>query len=166
MNADRVEHIFQTKSWDCGIACALMVCRALGLKSVQPETLEKLIGTESVWTIDLAVALKRLGVSLTFFTTATSANPAYADHVRETVQCGWMSSLFALEQPFYKDDMEDDERRVAELFAAAPKLGLTVRKQCVLLAVCFSSRALFSQIADSRAVSSLRAVRLHVHRAR
>ncbi len=55
-------HCRQRASWDCGLACALMVARG-AKKEVREDDLEKICKEEgvdrSVWTIDICYVLKR-----------------------------------------------------------------------------------------------------------
>lgn len=73
----------QLHSWDCGLACVLMVLRAIGRD--QDMSLQALIQlhcslarTSSVWSIDLCYLLRRLGVECTLLTIIAGANPSYA----------------------------------------------------------------------------------------
>jgi len=75
------------------------------------------VNTESVWTIDLALALKKLGVDATFYTITLGANPEF------------------VQEGFYCDNMEEDKRRVEKLFQAAPSLGVKVQERSVPLSV-------------------------------
>lgn len=52
----------------------------------------------SIWTVDLAHLLRRFGLEVTFVTTMIGANPDYA------------------EETFYADTMQEDNRRVEQLF--------------------------------------------------
>ena len=110
-----VPHVHQRHNWDCGVACVLMVLKALGRDGTTIQDLYSMINTESVWTIDLALALKKLGVDATFYTITLGANP---DFVREG---------------FYCDNMEEDQRRVENLFRTAPTLGLRVEQRSIPL---------------------------------
>jgi hypothetical protein len=47
---------------DCGLACVLMVLKALGVTRCTLRGLRSLCSTTSIWTVDLAHLLVRLGV--------------------------------------------------------------------------------------------------------
>ena len=71
----------QSFNWDCGMACAEMVLRALGVPPAQCGLgrLQSLLPAEctSVWTVDLAYALHHFGVRFQFLTTTCGVDPAY-----------------------------------------------------------------------------------------
>ena len=138
-DATDVPHVRQTHNWDCGLACALMVLKALvaradadektnkhaatkalppshGVRRADLSTLRRRCATMSVWTIDLAHLLRSFDVcDVALFTVTIGANPAF---VKET---------------FYKDSIKDDEARVSKLFAAAADAGILVEKRSVCL---------------------------------
>ena len=74
--AHAVPHVKQTYNWDCGLACVLMVVRALGASAHHCDlrTLRQLCRTTSIWTVDLAYLLRRFGADVTF-TTVTARQP-------------------------------------------------------------------------------------------
>jgi hypothetical protein len=140
-DATDVPHVRQTHNWDCGLACALMVLKALvaradadektnkhkhaatkalppshGARRADLSTLRRRCATMSVWTIDLAHLLRSFDVcDVALFTVTIGANPAFS---KET---------------FYKDSIKDDEARVSKLFAAAADAGILVEKRSVCL---------------------------------
>lgn len=142
-DATDVPHVRQTHNWDCGLACALMVLKALvaradadektntqntraantqalpsshGARRADLPTLRRRCATTSVWTIDLAHLLRSFDVcDVALFTVTIGANPAFS---KET---------------FYKDSIKDDEARVSKLFAAAADAGILVEKRSVCL---------------------------------
>lgn len=138
-DATDVPHVRQTHNWDCGLACALMVLKALvaradadektnthaatkalppshGARRADLSTLRRRCATTSVWTIDLAHLLRSFDVcDVALFTVTIGANPAFS---KET---------------FYKDSIKDDEARVSKLFAAAADAGILVEKRSVCL---------------------------------
>ena len=138
-DATDVPHVRQTHNWDCGLACALMVLKALVARADADEktnthaatkalpsshsarradlpTLRRRCATTSVWTIDLAHLLRSFDVcDVALFTVTIGANPAFS---KET---------------FYKDSIKDDEARVSKLFAAAADAGILVEKRSVCL---------------------------------
>lgn len=138
-DATDVPHVRQTHNWDCGLACALMVLKALVARADADEktnthaatkalpsshsarradlpTLRRRCATTSVWTIDLAHLLRSFDVcDVALFTVTIGANPAFS---KET---------------FYKDSIKDDEARVSKLFAGAADAGILVEKRSVCL---------------------------------
>ena len=131
-----VPHVRQTRNWDCGLACALMVLKALvvqadadpseagarlsrshGARRADLPTLRRRCATRSVWTIDLAHLLRSFHplCDVAFYTVTLGANPAFR------------------EERFYRDSIEDDASRVARLFAGAADAGILVEKRSVCL---------------------------------
>lgn len=107
---------------DCGLACVLMVLRAAGAPpALDLDALKADVGTESVWTIDLAHALARRGVPATLTTLTVGApNPAYAG------------------EAFYGPTLDADAPRVAALFSGAAAAGVVVERRS-LTAVCLAA---------------------------
>jgi hypothetical protein len=71
-------HICQRYTWDCGLACVEMIIRALiHADEHVHEVLTRVCPTKSVWTIDLAYALNRLGIQFIFYTVQLEADPSY-----------------------------------------------------------------------------------------
>jgi hypothetical protein len=95
-----VPHVKQTYNWDCGLACVLMVVRALGASAHHCDlrTLRQLCRTTSIWTVDLAYLLRKFGADVTFTTVTMGANPEYAS------------------ESFYRDNLREDGERVDALF--------------------------------------------------
>lgn len=110
-----VPHIPQRFSWDCGIACVLMVLRALGVgwQRARYKDLLRLCPTTSVWTIDLAHLLALFRVRVTFLTITIGADHSYAN------------------EAFYAPQWGSDAARVQRLFDAAPAAGVRVAQQSV-----------------------------------
>lgn len=73
---------------DCGLACVLMVLRALGATQCDLPTMRLLCQTTSVWTIDLAHLLRRFGVEVTFCTVTLGANPDFVHEARTLKSIG------------------------------------------------------------------------------
>ena len=73
---------------DCGLACVLMVLRALGATQCDLLTMRLLCQTTSVWTIDLAHLLRRFGVEVTFCTVTLGANPDFVHEARTLKSIG------------------------------------------------------------------------------
>ncbi|KAH9301561.1 hypothetical protein KI387_013144, partial [Taxus chinensis] len=104
-----VPHVRQLCSWDCGLACVLMVLRALDIQDCDMKSLAKLCSTTSIWTVDLAHLLRRFSINVAFLTVTIGANPH-----------------FALET-FYKEHMVEDGERVNRLFEKAPQVGIQIQ---------------------------------------
>lgn len=70
-----VPHIRQRQTWDCGIACLQMIGEWKE-ESVDWETIAGIIGTQSVWTVDLVHCLaKTWKLSLLYCSTNIGVNP-------------------------------------------------------------------------------------------
>ena len=74
-----VDHVRQQRAWDCGLACVLMAApharRQQTKSEVKWNDVEKACGTRSVWTVDLAFALRALGCRDFLFLTKTRDKP-------------------------------------------------------------------------------------------
>ncbi|GAB4831857.1 Complement component 1 Q subcomponent-binding protein, mitochondrial [Ancistrocladus abbreviatus] len=103
-----VPHINQLYNWDCGLACALMVLRTIGINNCDLQDLAKLCSTKSVWTVDLAYILQKFSVSFSYFTVTLGANPNFSV------------------ETFYKDHLPDDLVRVDMLFEKALEAGVKI----------------------------------------
>ena len=112
MKYTAIGHVRQSYSWDCGLACVLMVLRHKGI-SYTLEDLITMAGTKSVWTVDLAYILARCGLDFVFHTISTGVRPEYGA------------------EAFYKDDLDEDMVRVNRLFQAAPQLNIRLEKRAV-----------------------------------
>ncbi|GIL62564.1 hypothetical protein Vafri_16759, partial [Volvox africanus] len=108
-----VPHCKQYFNWDCGLACVLMILQASGLPNCDYRILRQFCPTTSIWTVDLAHLLRRFGLEVSFFTVTLGPNPAYAN------------------ESFYMENMEDDERRVSQLFVDAAHVGIAVQQRSV-----------------------------------
>lgn len=104
----KVPHVQQLRSWDCGLACVLMVLKTIGIEDCDLRSLANLCSTTSIWTVDLAHLLRRFSVNVSFLTVTIGANPN-----------------FALET-FYKEHMVEDGERVNRLFEKAPQVGIEI----------------------------------------
>ncbi|KAL4188558.1 hypothetical protein AMTRI_Chr08g202790 [Amborella trichopoda] len=104
-----VPHIQQLSTWDCGLACVLMVLKTLGIDCRDIPCLEKLCCTTSVWTVDLAHLLHKFSVKFFFLTVTLGANPNYAV------------------ESFYQDNLPDDIRRVNGQFQVALENGINIQ---------------------------------------
>ena len=112
-----VPHVKQTYNWDCGLACVLMVVRALGASAHHCDlrTLRQLCRTTSIWTVDLAYLLRKFGADVTFTTVTMGANPEYAS------------------ESFYRDNLREDGERVDALFQNARANGITIERESLSL---------------------------------
>ncbi|XP_047158513.1 guanylyl cyclase 1 isoform X3 [Vigna umbellata] len=72
-----VPHVNQIYTWDCGLACVLMVLRTIGVNNYDIQALAELCCTNSIWTVDLAYLLQRFSVTFSYFTVTFGANPNY-----------------------------------------------------------------------------------------
>lgn len=104
-----VPHINQQYSWDCGLACVLMVLRALGINSCNLQALVELCRTMSIWTVDLAYLLHKFPVNFSFFTVTVGANPSYSI------------------ETFYQEQLPNDLVRVDMLFRKALEAGIIIQ---------------------------------------
>ncbi|KAL4855413.1 hypothetical protein ACK3TF_003959 [Chlorella vulgaris] len=148
----RVPHYRQMHTWDCGVACVLMVLRALGSSQHHWGTLLELCPTHSIWTIDLAHLLAACGARCQLATVTLGANqvpPSLSTAQPFLVVVvilphalpgfarlpDWLNaeSLFSLQAysgaGFYAEHIQQDSARVERLFgtAAAAGIGLACR---------------------------------------
>eukprot|EP00897_Mesotaenium_endlicherianum_P006085 jgi/Mesen1/5504/ME000277S04718 len=144
-----VPHVRQLYNWDCGLACVLMVLRALhppqqqekgvALKDFTLKELSKACGTSSIWTVDLAHLLRCYALDVTFLTVTIGANPSFA---RET---------------FYQENMEEDGKRVNRLFEKAAQVGICLQRRSVsgeeLASLLLSGFFLAIALVDKRKLS-------------
>lgn len=98
-----LRHIHQLESWDCGIACVLMVllreeCNDHKIEEELKTLSLPFLETRSVWTIDLALILARRGVSVKLYTSCDGMKDEYKDY------------------DFYRDHYENDLHRLPALF--------------------------------------------------
>ncbi|RZC78444.1 hypothetical protein C5167_002623 [Papaver somniferum] len=121
-----VPHVGQLCSWDCGLACIVMVLRTIGIDQCNIQALTELCTTTStwdgttiprnfslsslfVWTVDLAYLLQKYSVSFSFFTVTVGANPDYSV------------------ETFYKEQLPNDQMRVDKLFQKAVESGIDIQ---------------------------------------
>lgn len=103
-----VPHINQLFSWDCGLACVLMVLRTIGVNNCNIQGLAEQCCTTSVWTVDLAYLLQKFNVRFSYFTITFGANPNYSV------------------EAFYKEQLPTDLVRVDMLFHKATGAGIKI----------------------------------------
>ncbi|EYU35265.1 hypothetical protein ABFS82_06G128700 [Erythranthe guttata] len=108
-----VPHINQQHSWDCGLACVLMVLRLLGVYDCNIQQLCDLCSTTSIWTVDLAYLLHKFSVSFTYCTVTLGGNPDFSV------------------ETFYKDQLPNDLLRVNTLFHEAREAGICIECRSV-----------------------------------
>lgn len=100
-------HVQQQHSWDCGLACAQMILNSAGASTTHDE-LSSGVENNSVWTIDVALALARRGVvAVTYHTSLAGVNPAHR-HLS-----------------FYTE-FDVDAARIPPLFDEAVRLGVVI----------------------------------------
>jgi len=107
-------HVRQTFTWDCGLACIEMILRSRGCVTVGVTEMIAMIGTKSVWSIDLAYLLKELQIDCRYCT--------------KTIGVTQHSSL-----EFYQSNLEKDAKRVHKLFSEAAAHGVIVEERVVEL---------------------------------
>ncbi|XP_019097231.1 PREDICTED: protein GUCD1 isoform X2 [Camelina sativa] len=130
-----VPHVHQLASWDCGLACVLMVLRASGIASCTLEDLAEICSTNSIWTVDLAYLLHKFCVEFSYYTITFGANPNYSI------------------EEFYKEQLPEDLVRVDLLFRKAHASGIIIQCRsvsiheisCVLLSGNYIAIALVDQ---------------------
>lgn len=103
-----VPHVKQERTWDCGLACVLMVLKTIGIHHYDIEDLEAFCRTKSIWTVDLAYLLQKLSISFSYITVTLGANPN-----------------FSLET-FYEKQLNDDIVRVNMLFQRSQEAGIDI----------------------------------------
>ncbi|PON56521.1 Guanylyl cyclase [Parasponia andersonii] len=104
-----VPHINQLYSWDCGLACVLMVFRTVSINSHSIESLAELCCTTSIWTVDLAYLLQKFSISFLYYTVTYGANPNYSV------------------ETFYKEQLPNDLIRVDMLFQKSLEAGINIQ---------------------------------------
>ncbi|CAI0443454.1 unnamed protein product [Linum tenue] len=103
-----VPHVNQLQSWDCGLACVVMVLNTVGVSDCSIEALADISSTTSIWTVDLAYLLKRFSVRFSYFTVTIGANPSYSV------------------ETYYKEQLPTDVLRVDMLFEKASEEGINI----------------------------------------
>ncbi|KAK3028599.1 hypothetical protein RJ639_039942, partial [Escallonia herrerae] len=103
-----VPHVSQLHSWDCGLACVLMVLKTLGTSYCTIQELGQLCSTTSIWTVDLAYLLQKYSISFSYFTVTLGANPNFSV------------------ETFYKEQLPNDLERVDLLFKKALEAGINI----------------------------------------
>ncbi|XP_027335916.1 protein GUCD1 [Abrus precatorius] len=104
-----VPHVNQVYTWDCGLACVLMVLKTIGVNNYNIQALAELCSTTSIWTVDLAYLLQRFSVTFSYFTVTFGANPNYCV------------------ESFYKEELPNDLVRVDTLFQKAMEAGIDIQ---------------------------------------
>ncbi|KAG6553484.1 hypothetical protein Mapa_004396 [Marchantia paleacea] len=135
----QVPHVRQMCDWDCGLACVLMVLRALRIDGHDLKSLSSLCRTTSIWTVDLAHLLRHFAVNVAFLTVTIGANPNFAV------------------ETFYKENMEEDGARVNKLFEKAAQVGIQIQLRSIsgdeLCMLILSGRYLAIALVDKRKLS-------------
>ncbi|KAF5738483.1 protein GUCD1-like isoform X1 [Tripterygium wilfordii] len=104
-----VPHINQQFSWDCGLACVLMVLSTIGINDFSIQSLAELCRTTSIWTVDLAYLLQKFSVRFSYFTVTFGANPDFSV------------------ETFYKEQLPNDLVRVDMLFQKAREAEINIQ---------------------------------------
>lgn len=104
-----VPHISQQCTWDCGLACILMVLETVGINGCNIQALGELCCTTSIWTVDLAYLLHNFSVNFSYFTVTFGANPNFSV------------------ETFYKEQLPNDLVRVNMLFQKAFEAGIHIQ---------------------------------------
>ncbi|XP_051525389.1 protein GUCD1-like isoform X1 [Myxocyprinus asiaticus] len=119
--------IRQQYHWDCGLACSRMVLEYLhpvSEEEFQRACLE-LEFTESVWTIDLAYLMCKMGVRHCFCTQTLGVDKGFRNQKMKVIHI-WDGM-----RSFYKKHFDTEEDRVNELFLKAESKGVVVEKNSV-----------------------------------
>lgn len=131
-----VPHVQQSFNWDCGLACALMVLKSLGVSCLDMASLRSLCNTTSTWTVDLAHLMRHFGLDVTLATTMIGANPGY------------------FHEGFYMEKMAEDQCRVTQLFKEAERAGITIDQRSIplreLQACMLAGKHLIIALVDKR----------------
>jgi len=99
-------HFRQKQSWDCGIACGVAATAILeGVPEAEHDALydelKSCLPSESIWSVELAMALQSRGLRPAFHSTVLGVNEAHAN------------------LSFYTSVLPEDRPRVSEMFARA-----------------------------------------------
>ena len=102
----------QEEAWDCGLACAQMALRALGVgpQECSLAALRARLPCASVWSIDLAYLLADYGVAAEYITTSRG-----------------IDEKGLATEAFYRECLGGDAARIRALFARAAAEGVAVR---------------------------------------
>jgi hypothetical protein len=145
-----LRHIRQVESWDCGIACALMVLISLEKddkheddvkgstcsESIIDKSLRTLsspfLETKSVWTIDVALILAKRGVNVKLYTTFDISSMTINQEYKNF--------------DFYRDHYDNDSRRIPALFQEFYQLMSTTSAKSTLIVCQLSLEVLKSNL--------------------
>eukprot|EP01026_Neomeris_dumetosa_P032492 TRINITY_DN25800_c0_g1_i5.p2 TRINITY_DN25800_c0_g1~~TRINITY_DN25800_c0_g1_i5.p2 ORF type:complete len:268 (-),score=34.21 TRINITY_DN25800_c0_g1_i5:187-990(-) len=136
-----VPHVKQISSWDCGVACCLMVLKKLNLDNgIGIVGLQNMFQTRSIWTIDMAHVLHQYGVNVAFYTVTIGANPEFA------------------KEKYYMSHMSEDAARVERLFQLAASTGIPIIKKSLnmkeIIEFIASKQYLIILLVDLRKIST------------
>jgi hypothetical protein len=96
-----VRRIKQRSTWDCGLACVAMIAKAKQRKQHHQadsddtdakftmRELYHMVGSRSVWTIDLVELLAALCINMSFYTLSLEARSEYHAEVCGGGRCCW-----------------------------------------------------------------------------
>jgi len=108
-------HVKQSYAWDCGLACAEMILRSHGISHCGLRELADIIGTQSVWSIDIVYLFKRFNINCKYCTIIMGVDVQHAN----------------LE--FYQATFDQDARRINALFSEACVRGVSVEQRSITL---------------------------------
>ncbi|BAB10798.1 unnamed protein product [Arabidopsis thaliana] len=124
-----VPHVHQLASWDCGLACVLMVLRASGIASCTLEDLAEICSTNSIWTVDLAYLLQKFCVEFSYYTITFGANPNYS--IEEFYKVSKNRSRCSFLAIMMQEQLPEDLVRVDLLFRKAHESGIIIQCRSV-----------------------------------
>ena len=147
-DATDVPHVRQTHNWDCGLACALMVLKALVARADKDDKDNSKTNTQNTRAAntqalpssllcarraDLPTLRRRCATTSVWTIDLAHLLRSFdvCDVALFTVTIGANPAF--VKETFYKDSIKDDEARVSKLFANAADAGILVEKRSVCL---------------------------------
>jgi len=147
-DATDVPHVRQTHNWDCGLACALMVLKALVARADKDDKDNSKTNTQNTHAAthkalpssllrarraDLPTLRRRCATTSVWTIDLAHLLRSFdvCDVALFTVTIGANPAF--VKETFYKDSIKDDEARVSKLFANAADAGILVEKRSVCL---------------------------------
>jgi len=112
ISIDEKFHVQQQYNWDCGIACVAMILKACGQTPAWDDLIHS-VGTESVWTIDLAILLHNRSIKFLFITKLAGVEQNHGHFT------------------FYKDHFDNDSVRVSNLFHQASACSMPIQEASI-----------------------------------
>jgi len=108
-----IPHHIQQYLWDCGLACVGMLYSKIAGKDVDVKDLKDVVGSTSIWTIDLAYVLHYFKMDFMFCTTQLGVRTEYST------------------SSFYQQNFDNDEIRVNSLFENAKNQNISIQNRSV-----------------------------------